>query len=498
MPIIRALVRGESWLLADPRSAWLYATDFAPSQAAADVRAFLTSADRLALARALGTDPNRTPARDLERMIVEKLDRGSLRLLRQTRPTPNVDPGVRLDPPDVAVPRLRPDPDDFEETNKSLFITHCPATFDPRRESLPITYLLRELEGQAVELAIRSKAKPEPPVLRRPLTAAQTKDGSSKFEWDGVDDNTGKPVDRDLSPFVVELIHDPTYRDDTLTSLPPASLVHVVEMEDLVFATGRAILMPDGGVDETAEGQERITGLHAIAAALRHAAFHSDAKLCVFGHTDTVGDDVDNLTLSRDRAANVLHVLEGDADAWANQCDQHYEVADFQRVLRWIAYTKGWPTDPGVVDNEFGNATRTARTNFRDRMNAEYGTALEQGVEQSIDDWRAYFVLFEEELARIMSGTAEDLARIRSKLELTDPAALGCGEAFPAEAPGANNLESATNRRVDLVFFDPDEVPDLSAEPAGSTLYGTKDYIAKYLPIGKGGGTCPVILRRCQ
>lgn len=106
-----------------------------------------------------------------------------------------------------------------------------------------------------------------------------------------------------------------------------------------MFATGRAILMPGGGVDEQAEGQDRITGLHAIAAALRHAAFHTDAQLCVFGHTDTVGDDIDNLTLSRERATNVL---KGDAEAWANQCEQHYEVADFQRILMWIATTKDY------------------------------------------------------------------------------------------------------------------------------------------------------------
>jgi len=301
----------------------------------------------------------------------------------------------------------------------------------------------------------------------------------------------------EYGPCTLEIVHDQVYRDEAkfTIAIPPRALVHIVEMEDVVFATARAILMPDGGINEQAEGQDRITGLHAIAAALRHAAFHTDTKLGVFGHTDTVGKDADNLTLSRERATNVLHVLKGDGDAWASQCDQHYKIADFQRVLKWIAFTKDWPTDPGAIDNEFGSASRAARTNFRARMNAEYGTNLKQGVKQNVDDWKAYFVLFEEELARILGGSAHDLARIRGKLQLTEPAALGCGEAFPAEAPGVNNLESATNRRVDLVFFDPEEVPDLSAEPAGSPLYGTTDYIAKYLPIGKGGGTCPVILR---
>jgi peptidoglycan hydrolase-like protein with peptidoglycan-binding domain len=385
---------------------------------------------------------------------------------------------------------------EIEEPDKFLTISECPSVFDPRRESLRITYLLRKLEAQPVELLIRSKAAPEPPVHRRLLTTTETKDGASKLEWDGSDDATGKPVDRDKSPFLVELVHDTVYRDQAPTSIPPASLVHVVEMEDLMFATGRSIVLPDGGFDEHAEqGHERATGLHAIAAVLRHAAFHPDEKLCVFGHTDTVGDDIDNLQLSRDRATNVLHLLTGDVDAWASHCDQTYAVADFQRVLKWIAQIKGWPTDPGAIDNEFGDATRAARVHFRAQMNADYGTTLEQGVKQNVADWTAYFTLFDEELARILGCVAEDLQRIRTELRLTDPAAVGCGEAFPANAPGVNNLESAANRRVDLVFFELDEEPALPGDPAGAPLYASKDYVVKYLPIGKDSRTWPVILR---
>ncbi|KIG11662.1 hypothetical protein DB30_02881 [Enhygromyxa salina] len=140
------------------------------------------------------------------------------------------------------------------------------------------------------------------------------------------------------------------------------------------------ILMPDGGFDTNADDHNPATGLHAIAAVLRHAAFHPDKHICVFGHTDTVGNNADNLTLSSERATNVLHLLTGDADAWAAHCHEHFEIADVQRVLLWIAQTKGWDTDPGPIDNDFGNLTRTARFNFRERMNLDYGTALKQGT----------------------------------------------------------------------------------------------------------------------
>jgi outer membrane protein OmpA-like peptidoglycan-associated protein len=441
--------------------------------------------------RTMQSDPEQIAA-----AIAAEVRTGRMVIVRLPRPV--IQQGrIRLPPCPCPWPRSveatqpQPVPDD----PRALRIVDCPPSFDPRHEYLPVTYLLRKLEGQAIEFVIRGNEAPEPAVHRRLLTVAETRSGSGKVTWDGIDQNTGALVSRDRSPFTVELFRDKTYRDTAPTSIPPPSLVHVVEMEDLVFATGRAILMPDGGIDEDAEGRDRITGLHAIATALRHAAFHSDSRLCVFGHADTVGDDADNLALSRERALNVLCMLEGDAEAWARHCNQHYQVADIQRVLTWIAAVKSWPTDPGPIDNEFGPATRVARANFRERMNREYFTTLEQGVKQGINDWIAYFTLFDEELARILGSSTDDLQRTRSKVRFTKPAALGCGEVFPAEQPGVNNLDSATNRRVDLVFFDPDEVPDLSAEPAGSPLYGTKDYIAKYLPIGEDGGSCPVILR---
>lgn len=377
-----------------------------------------------------------------------------------------------------------------------LRITACPSVFDPRREPLRISYLLRDLAGRPVELVIRSEAKPEPPLHRRMLTPAQTADGSGKLEWDGLDDNTGEFATRRLAPFLVELVHDASCRDQAQTTPPPTALVHVVEMEDLLFASGRAILMPDGGFDEDAkEEHARATGLHAIAAVLRHAAFHREQKLCVFGHTDTVGNEADNLLLSTDRALNVLHVLTGDAEAWAAHCDRHYQVADFQRVLKWIAKTKGWPTDPGAIDNEFGKASRSARHHFRALMNEQYGTSLQQGVKQNVEDWKAYALLFDEELCRILGASPEELNRIRDQLEFTEPASVGCGEAFPANQPGVNNLPSAFNRRVDVVFFEPHELPQLPGDPPGAPLYASQDYEARYLPIGKGGGKVPVLLR---
>lgn len=428
--------------------------------------------------------------------LIDEVRSGWIRVRELESPRPVYSHQYRQHLPDVrdSSPALGMKPEEeILDKARLLRITACPPCFDPRREPLRIAYLLRDLAGRPVELVIRSQAQPEPPVHRRKLTSIQTTDGPGKLEWDGVDDNSGELVQHPLAPFRVELVHDAICRDEARTTLPPA-VVHVVEIEDLVFATGRAILLPDGGFDSPGD-TAKLTGLDAVAAVLRHAAFHEDVTLAIFGHTDTVGSESNNLELSDCRATNALHVVTGDAEAWAAHCDKNYEVADFQRVLAWIARSRGWDTDPGEIDGEFGPVTRTARANFREHMNAEYGTKLKQGTKQGVDDWKAYFMLYDEELLRLLEWSPGDLQRVRHQLRLAEPAAIGCGEAFPADGAGQNNLASAANRRVDFVFFEPDELPELPGDPPGHKLYGTGTYRAEYLPMGPSILTMPLRIR---
>ena len=385
------------------------------------------------------------------------------------------------------------DDDEPEESERCLEITHCPALFDPRIQALPISAHFMGVKNEAIELLIRSDATGRV-VHQTTLSPGQTHDGTEYLEWDGIDPETGEPITRALAPFTVELVLDSTLNDIASTDLPPPARVHIVEMEDVLFATGRAILMPDGGAEAAPDDTQRATGLHAVAAVLRHAAFHPHKAVRVFGHTDTVGSDADNMVLSTDRATGLLHLLTGDVDAWATHCDTHFETADVQRVLRWAAQTRGWATDPGAIDNALGPKTKAARRAFRERANAQYGTQLAINGGQTIDDWHAYAALYDEALAEIMRGTVEDLRRIRDEVAANAPQAIGCGETFPADQPDVNNLASATNRRVDVVFFASHELPELPGDPAGEPLYGTGDFDAQYLPIGHGD-THPIRLR---
>lgn len=366
--------------------------------------------------------------------------------IRQTRPA-----AAELEPPEPIV-----------DEDRLLRIVDCPSVFDPRREPLRIAYLLRDLAGRPVELVIRSEANPEPPVHRRALTPAQTADGSGKLEWDGLDDNTGELVERTAAPFVVELIHDATYRDKASTTLPPPPRAHVLELEDLVFCTDREILLPQS--------------LGALIVLVEFAREHPEKHILVAGHTDTKGSEAHNVALSERRAENVHLWLSGDVDGWVAHCQENFEIADFKAVHLWAHEHLGWATDPGELDNDWHTKARVARDVFRSQCEALLDIELEHHVAQNPADWRTIHDLYSLIVARYLDLEPDGLLELRRSFVFTEPPLLACGEAFPRERAGEDGVASATNRRVEVLFFDQDEEPDLSAEPTGIKIYGEKQY----------------------
>ena len=146
----------------------------------------------------------------------------------------------------------------------------------------------------------------------------------------------------------------------------------------------------------------------------------------------------------------MLLYLQGDRDGWAAHADEHGNKDDRDHVRSWAAQVLG--------------------------------------VADAPDDWAAMFDLYDQHLAAILRVPAEDLAKLRQDVSFTDPAALGCGEEFPVDAVGVDGHASADNRRVDVLFFDEEELPeDLGAEPPGVAVYGGDRYKREYMPVGALG-----------
>ncbi len=90
--------------------------------------------------------------------------------------------------------------------------------------------------------------------------------------------------------------------------------------------------------------------------------------------------------------------------------------------------------------------------------------------------WGAFFDCYEHALRRELGEDEAGVARLRSALVFVDDGkrTLGFSEHFPIEELGVDNFRGQANRRVELLFFDPGEEPDLAAsedDPETSEIY---------------------------
>lgn len=261
---------------------------------------------------------------------------------------------------------------------------------------------------------------------------------------------------------------------------------HLLEMEDVLFHFDGVVMQAKPRRTITTADGGDLSGIAVIAAALRFGQEHPGKRLLVVGHTDTAGPRSYNRTLSEDRAKNVHAVLCGERDGWAQGCQARHRVEDWQRILKWVHEAHGWDCDPGEIDDVYGPMSRRARERFRARYNEEFGTSIAVHGAQHEDDWKAFFDLYDVSTAQLLGVPVGDLAALRQGLTWLDPPTLACGEQWPKGARTEDGLRAEENRRVELVFFDEGEIPDLAGEtPPGASLYGDERRFPKRrIPIG--------------
>jgi len=264
----------------------------------------------------------------------------------------------------------------------------------------------------------------------------------------------------------------------------------ILEMEDVHFHHDSAVLLPDfGPCDPLEPPARRVTGLAVIATCLQHAEAHPDEKLLSAGHTDSSGSDGYNITLSHKRADNVAAVLKGDKDAWVAIALDQSKVEDYQQVLTWVAWLWGWPCNPQGIDGQHGSNTDAAVEAFQRLAAAEFDRDISVDGDVGEQTWGAVFDVYQNVLADVLDEDAPGLQARQGALTWSDTPTVGCGESFPIEERGLDNYRSATNRRVELIFFEPGEEPELACHPAAGEctkeqcdLYNTAGYSLRYLP----------------
>ncbi len=302
--------------------------------------------------------------------------------------------------------------------------------------------------------------------------------------------------------------------------------VRVVEMEDVLFHFDSCVLMPSapegksstqGVSDQTdaekerADKQKKVTGLHALALTYKVLDEHNTLGILITGHTDTSGGTQGNFILSEERANNVLFLLEQRREDWANLSFKHHRVEDYQQILKHYAKKNpDWDCDPGKIDNSYGDKTNTASENFFGKNGLEPELANKAKFDGQhrwpVEAWLATYDLYDKEIDEILkkaSGipleqhgpkkiqtcvlpekTADKPKPRNSRLRFADIAhkVLGCGESFPIQKALKDNYKSQENRRVEILFLNPGEMPEIIL-PESSSQVLTKENVPLFAPF---------------
>jgi OmpA family len=273
--------------------------------------------------------------------------------------------------------------------------------------------------------------------------------------------------------------------------------MHLLEMEDAHFHHDSAVLLPDyaGSLsEEDEESPDRAMGLAVLRAALAQAAENPKQKLLIAGHTDTTGQPDYNVDLSQQRADSVLHVLCGNKDDWVTVAHGKHKTEDYQQIFKWAARQFGWDCDPGAVDDKDGPKTKAATKEFQKGYNVDFEQSIDEDGIVGKQTWGAVFDCYEQVLGEVLFDPEESsLADRRGKIVFLDdplPKNKGFGENYPIEEKEKDNYNSAVNRRVELLFFDPGEEPkEGQLELEGCKLYDPLVYGRNYIQVFPLPGT---------
>ncbi len=207
----------------------------------------------------------------------------------------------------------------------------------------------------------------------------------------------------------------------------------------------------------------------------------SERQVLIAGHTDRVGSNAYNQTLSESRAISVFGYITNQPNVWLDllrtmlntgggprvtrsgtgQSRDRWQTREIQYMLSYMRdQTTGQHYYQGAIDNVFGPNTQAGLDAFRADNGLPAGGVAGSPRQAGVDEatWQAMFERYIQ-----LDALNVDTSRFLS------PEMLGCGENFPrleTRPPGAVNqdLRDAdarleTNRRVEFLLIPPALVP---------------------------------------
>lgn len=287
-------------------------------------------------------------------------------------------------------------------------------------------------------------------------------------------------------------------RSQLVRDLEPAdsrTTVKLIELEDALFRTNSAVLMPEGETPSTDE-HGAITSVGIIAKTLRFCSVEAPKKVLVAGHTDTEASAAFNRPLSRERAELTHALLVGKRDRFAELAQARHKVADYKQILSWcsVAYPELFACDPGTIDDDAPSGVEAVRE-FQSQYNlGKAALGAEEQPDLAVDGvvgpatWRALFDVYEKGLQDELGVDGSGLADLRAELRFLadDVQHVGFGESHPIDEPFRDEFRSQTNRRVEILFFGPGEEPDLNLlrnDPEHSEVYDREVYVPSAIEV---------------
>lgn len=279
--------------------------------------------------------------------------------------------------------------------------------------------------------------------------------------------------------------------------------VLILEMEDVLFHLNSAVMMPDNPAGRSSEDgseddatdtedteiqaqQEAVSGLTALALVFRQFELDPQKSILIAGHTDTSGGVQLNFNLSEQRAQNVLYLLTGEREPWATVSESRHKIEDYQQIMTYFSVKNGWNCDPEGIDDRWGDRTERATRNFFNELASDSVITPEEsesifrqirGHGQKKWPRRAWLLVYDlyiQVLCETLGKTLEELNTLRTsqlRFAYEDQHYVACGESFPIDDAEKQNYRSQRNRRVEILFFDEQEAPELTCPETRTQIH---------------------------
>lgn len=264
----------------------------------------------------------------------------------------------------------------------------------------------------------------------------------------------------------------------------------ILEIQDTLFRTNSCVVLPVGDTPEESHTQRNVSVMNLFATALRYNEEHPGKAIFIAGHTDTTGSIPFNQKLSEERARCTLALLEGDREEFIRLVNNRHTVADYKQILFWSCGAfedLNFTCHPGAIDNNAYTGIAAIRQFQKDynHHKAQLGAAhqIELAVDGAIGPltWGAIFDVYEHALSRTLGEKPGGVSALREKIIWVDKErkSLGFSEHHPIDQMGLDDVRSQANRRVELLFFDAGDEPDLmlaESDPEMSDIYLAAEY----------------------